>query len=68
VVGWCVSVTLACLTGTYSMYAPLAAVVGGITAAAGWSSPQPRPDQSLKFAVCLNISIRYQIHPSFCSI
>jgi len=36
------------------MYAPLlAAVVGGSTAAAGWSSPRPRPDQRLKM-VCLN--------------
>jgi len=42
---WCVSVTFACLTGTHSMYAPLASFVGG-----SWlvPSPRPRPDQPLK--------------------
>jgi len=58
-------VSLACLTGMYSMYAPLAAVVGGSTAAADWSSPRPRPDQRLKM---MRLNTKYQIHPRFCGI
>jgi len=68
VVGWWVSVTLACLTGMYSMQYVCSssgcAVVGGSTAVAGgWSSTRPRPDQRLKM-VCLND----QIYPRFCNI
>ena len=50
------------------MYAPLAAVVGGSTAAAGWSSPRPRPGQRQRLNE--NCVFKYQMYPNprFCSV